>query len=50
MLFYKGFIFASYFIQSGQMLGFLVFFFYYRWGQGDKGYIICVLFQKLFGI
>jgi len=49
MLFYKGFIFASYFIQSGQMLGFLGFF-YYRWGQGDKGYIICVLFQKLFGI
>ena len=41
MLFYKGFVFASYLIQSGQMLGFLVvLFFYYRWGQGDKGYII----------
>lgn len=49
MIFYKGFIFASYFIQSGQMLGFLGFF-YYRWGQGDKGYIICVLFQKLWHI
>ena len=27
MLFYKGFIFASYFNQSGQMLGFLFLFF-----------------------
>lgn len=29
MLFYKGFVFASYFNQSGQMLGFLVVFFFF---------------------
>ena len=29
MLFYKGFVFSSYLIQSGQMLGFLVVFFFF---------------------